>query len=160
MKIKKFESYFGVEKKEIFPSEASGKYFFDGLKIWTDWKLPMSYQECGKYYAKIYDDKEKIDQLYQSIIELNPALKKIESNRKEDLIHGVISKFNFDDINFFITTNVNTRNRINNQLLKPIIKLMLEKMPQKIKKYNSYVVAGDNNVVFPSYVISPKQLIL
>lgn len=167
MKIKKFESYFGGDdQKEIFPSEAASKYFFDGLRIWTEWKLPMDYQECGKYFAKNYKDKEKLEQLYQSIIELNPVLKKIKSDdyesstghstgRKYDIIHGVISKFNFDDINFFVTNNVDIRNRINDKLLKPIIKLMLEKMPQKITFHNSHMVAG-NNVVFPNYIISPE----
>lgn len=157
MKIKKFESYFdGDDGKEIFPSEAASKYFFDGLKIWTEWKLPMDYQECGKYFAKNYKDKEKVEELYQNIIDLNPILKKIKSDRKDDVIHGVISKFNFNDINFFVTNNVDIRNQINDKLLKPIIKLMLEKMPQKIKKYNSYMVMGHNDIIFPNCIISPE----
>ncbi len=47
------------------------------------------------------NDKNKVNDYYNTLLELNPELKKLDSHKQYDVCYGAISKFNFDDIDFY-----------------------------------------------------------
>ena len=151
--IETFESYFkgDMENKERFMSEEASKKFLDNLPIYTEWNLPTDFQSAGKYLASLYVNnkwKEKeLLKFYDKIVKLNPELKQFDNHDdtwdKEAIVHGVISKFNIDDISFFINNpNYIERNKIVDPLIEKIKGLLRRK---KI-----------NTEGFPGWVPSPE----
>lgn len=113
------ETYYPYD--EVYPSEEFGKH--TGLDwVYKDWKMPfgMLRDEIGKKLRKWFSDvlnnngteteiktyRDNIIDIYNKIIRVNKELKKIPVKSIGDVYDvcmGVISKFNFDDINFFVS---------------------------------------------------------
>jgi hypothetical protein len=97
-----------LEKEDIFyPSE---KFSIDNrINVSKRWKLPEGYNESKLQYICLnLEDPNNVKE-YQKIapliFKLNPELRTInvrENNQYWDILMGVASRFNFDDIKFFI----------------------------------------------------------
>lgn len=118
--MKHVTSYKLFENKhepERFPSEDFGKDL--GMDwIYTDWKLPDSADNVAFKLSELFDGldnknpKKKQEesakgliQLYHELLELNPEMEKFGEPESwmqiNDIISGMVSKFNFDDIDFY-----------------------------------------------------------
>jgi hypothetical protein len=102
-----------------FPSKKASDLL--GIKLYENWKIPEPF-DINKIFSLclfIYWDekikfKEKfsiLNYVYDKIIKLNPILANINVNssisleiyqKKYELLQGVCSKFNYDDIKFFV----------------------------------------------------------
>lgn len=102
--------------KEIFPSLELQEEM-NVTDIAKQWILPVGWSEqkignfiyqCRCKYKKDSHSKYhivKIKELYNELVKLNPVLKNIDcttTRNYRDVIHGVGSKFNYEDIKYFI----------------------------------------------------------
>lgn len=124
---------------EVYPSEEFGKH--TGLDwVYNEWKMPFGIlrDEIGKKLRKWHSDvlnnngteaeiktyRDNIIDIYNKIIRVNKDLRKIpvkNINDVYDVCMGVISKFNFDDIKFFVNFDHVLRIKHNIES-RPIIK--------------------------------------
>lgn len=91
-----------------YPSEDFAKQF--GMPdLYTEWKLPygLNNQELADVYlfARDHKDNDTCEKIKKELIRLNPELKILSHAKNVYLITGVISKYNLDDILYFINTD-------------------------------------------------------
>jgi hypothetical protein len=125
-------------EKETFPSEEFGKA--TGMDwIYVDWKIPGTPDEVAQKLKDLFDDLEKknkakkaadsVIELYKEFLKLNPEMQELEEPTSwlnlYDYMHGAISKFNIDDINFYANMDWDDRvkyNMSNRKLMDDIAK--------------------------------------
>jgi hypothetical protein len=116
-RISTFKLFEGKRNTEIFPSENFGKDI--GMDwIYKEWKLPGTPDEIADKLEKLFDGLDTknpkktqeesangLMSLYLDLLELNPEMEKfgkpVSWMEINDIISGMVSKFNFDDIKFY-----------------------------------------------------------
>ncbi len=90
-----------------------------GLQIWQKWHMPFGWSEdqtyrifFSNYYAFSHTHNEeakdeyfnRIMEISKEIVSLNPQITEIGNYGRNlaDIIHGMITQLNFDDIKFFV----------------------------------------------------------
>ncbi len=131
-------------KQNYAPKEVSKKI---GFNIHTDWKIPfdINRDKIGNFlrYHTIADNNTQHDVdktleiLYDELIRLNNRLKDIKFNKaytelenKFHILYGAQSTFNFDDIEYWISS---APNRIHNK--NEYYDTLLDNIESKIKLY-------------------------
>lgn len=124
--------------------------------VTTDWKLPKDVNEFADELHDAFDTDnfDMLKSMYAEVINLNPQLKNIKLKTYGDLyglIYGAISKFNYDDIKFFIeqgenriryNLNADTQDRRANIMMKyKVNSLQWVLSPTTLQKLEEY----DNN---------------
>lgn len=121
--------------------------------LFTEWKLPGTADDTYERMSKASDAMDQSKEsgasdllsLYMEILSLNPELQELPEPKSWkqllDVIHGAISKFNYDDIAFFSASSF-----------------------ESILKYNRSTVEDRRKVIskhfgmYPQWVMSPKTL--
>jgi len=90
-------------------------YHLTGIKIYQDWNLPPM-KSLNKYWKKLpswkFLEENKNHPLFDEFVELNPELKIFNQHNqydKQNVICGVLSKFNLDDIVYYIVVSMKDR---------------------------------------------------
>jgi hypothetical protein len=133
---------------------------FIPIDIHTDWALPFKLTHNHAQYllqqflilshssgADLRKNKAKINEFYCALVKLNPVLGKVQCSTWQDKFHvsfGAVSKFNVEDIKFFV--EIDTENRTEVYLANV---LRLEHMIKRIFELPEYYIG---------YVISPNTL--
>lgn len=82
-----------------------------GLDIHTDWVMPETM--TGVETLKVADvNLEEAVIHYEELLKLNPILSNIPTDKPFsilDIVNGCISRFNYDDIHYYVTVNVGDR---------------------------------------------------
>jgi hypothetical protein len=99
-----------MANKERFPAKEFDKLY--KTKLSTKWKLPSGTTEhtLGDKITKFNGinwvrEYKKTNALYKKLCQLNPKLKDIVVKDEDavfDLCAGVISRFNYDDLKFYV----------------------------------------------------------
>lgn len=104
-------------KKQVYPSQKFGERI--GLRVWHDWNMPYDWDSDRTFrvFTANHDvfqttkDEHLKDECFRHIAEIsnelirkNPELRGIPNYNRHmnDVLHGMVSKFNLDDIDVFI----------------------------------------------------------
>jgi len=88
-------------KREYYPSKVISRVL--GVELHTEWDVSFLKNESLRTHTK-YSNAN-----YQKLLNYNPVLSKLDSDccvtdyDKKSLFHGAISKFNKDDIKYFLS---------------------------------------------------------
>jgi hypothetical protein len=92
--------------KQIFPAEELDAVL--GTNLATKWNLPEGWDEhtLGEMFMDDDSTEAQIDKAIDQLFELNPTLEALAvqyPNHASNVVWGILSRFNYDDIEFFIS---------------------------------------------------------
>jgi len=106
-----------LNKKQVYPSRELGERI--GLRIWREWNMPYDWDSDRtfrvffanyKAFQKTKDESEKdeclgrISDISNELLNRNSELRGIRNYNRHmpDILYGMVSMFNFDDIEIYI----------------------------------------------------------